>query len=191
MRSRTALLVVLLAALALPAGAAAGGGRYAFDGGTPSERAQVRAALEASSFDWNVVPARIVIHVRRGIASEATPGQVWLDAGLVDTGSFAWGVVQHEYAHQIDYFVLTDADRAAIQSLLGGDAWCGGEPATHDDNTCERFATAVAWAYWPSARNAFDPSNCTDETWLRANPLRGLLATILGVRNPFRALTLR
>ena len=191
MRCRPACLVLSLAALALPSGAAAAGARMSFDGGTAAERAQVRSALEASSFDWSVVPQRIVVHLQRGIASQAAPGEIWLDAGLVDTGRFSWGVIQHEFAHQIDFLVLTDDDRAAVQALLGGAQWCfGGESYAHDDNGCERFATAVAWAYWPSFQNVFDPSACPDETWLRAAALRALLAQRLGVRNPFRALTL-
>ena len=188
MRSRTAS--VLAAAcfgtlLALPAAASASGGRYTFDGGTPAQRSEVRAALQASSLDWNVVPGRIVIHIRRGIGSQATPGEVWLDASLLDAGAYSWAVVQHEYAHQIDYLLLTDADRAALTALLGGTAWCsGGEALAHDDNTCERFATSVAWAYWPSPENAFDPAQDPGEHWLRPAPLRALLAGLLGAKRP-------
>ena len=60
-RVSLSLLVSLLAVLALAGTAAAGGGTYVFDGGTPIQRAQVRAALEASAFDWNLVPARVTI----------------------------------------------------------------------------------------------------------------------------------
>lgn len=189
MRCRPACLLVILAVLALPSGAAAAGGRYAFDGGSSAERATVRAALDASSFDWSIVQQRIVVHIQRGIASQAAPGQIWLDAGLLDTGTFAWGVVQHEFAHQVDFLVLNDAQRAAIQSVLGGSVWCyGGESFTHDDNACERFATAVAWAYWPSPKNVFDPAQAQDEPWLHAAPLRDLLAGALGVPSPLRGL---
>jgi hypothetical protein len=172
--------------LAFPAIASAGGGRYVFDGGTQTERAQIQAALQASTFDWNIVPGQITIHVQRGIASQASPGQIWLDASLLDAGRYSWAVIQHEYAHQVDYLVLTDADRAALQALLGGTSWCsGGEALAHDDNSCERFATSVAWAYWPSPQNAFDPGQTSGETWLRPAPLRTLLASLLGVRDPY------
>jgi hypothetical protein len=172
--------------LLFPAIASAGGGRYVFDGGTQAERAQVRAALQASTFDWNIVPGQITIHVERGVASQAAPGQIWLEAGLLDAGRYSWAVIQHEYAHQVDYLVLTDSDRAALQALLGGTSWCsGGEGFAHDANACERFATSIAWAYWPSPQNAFDPGQTTDEGWLRSAPLRTLLGSLLGVRDPY------
>jgi hypothetical protein len=172
--------------LLLPGRAAAAGGHYSFDGGTPAQRGQVRAALEASTFEWDVVPGTIAIHIRRGIGSQATPGEIWLDADLLDAGAFSWGVVQHEYAHQVDYLVLTASDRDQIQALLGGSSWCsGGEGMAHDGNTCERFATAVSWAYWPSARNAFDPAQAQGESWVRPAPLRALLERLIGVSDPY------
>jgi hypothetical protein len=188
---RCGLTSVLAAAclgilLSFPAIASGGGGRYVFDGGTQTERAQVRAALQASTFDWNIVPGQITIHVQRGIASQAAPGEIWLDASLVDAGRYSWAVIQHEYAHQVDYLVLTAADRVALQTLLGGTSWCsGGEGFGHDDNACERFATSVAWAYWPSPQNAFDPGQTADEGWLRPAQLRALLGSLLGVRDPY------
>src|SRR2546423_8681515 len=144
--------------LVVPASALAGGGRYSFDGGTAAERGQVRAALQASSFDWNVVPVRIAIHIQRGVASQASPGQIWLDASLLDAGAYSWAVVQHEFAHQVDWLVLTDADRAALQAPLGGSSWGpSGEGLSHDDNPCEAFATSIALAYRPSPHNASPP----------------------------------
>lgn len=58
---------LVLAALALPGQALAGGGNYVFDGGSAKERATVRAALEASSFNWGLVPGPVTIHVAREI----------------------------------------------------------------------------------------------------------------------------
>jgi hypothetical protein len=186
MRRRHACLLALVSAVTLCAHAGASGGRYVFDGGTAAQRDEVRRALQASAFDWDLVPGRVTIHIRRGIMSEAAPRQIWLDAGLLDTGTFSWGVIQHEFAHQIDYLLLTEADRTALQALLGGQAWCtGAEGLGHDDNACERFATSLSWAYWPSPQNVFDPAKNRDEPWLRASPLRALLASLLGVRDPF------
>jgi hypothetical protein len=187
---RVAKLVLGLACvgvlLLLPGRAAAAGGHYSFDGGTPAERGQVRSALEASTFDWDVVPGTIAIHIRRGIGSQATPGEIWLDADLLDAGSWSWGVVQHEYAHQVDYLLLTPSDRSQIQAVLGGSSWCfGGEAMAHDDNTCERFATAISWAYWPSAQNAFNPAQASGEGWLRPAPLRALLGHLVGAADPY------
>jgi hypothetical protein len=53
---RHIVLLVALAALFVTAKAQAGGGAYVFSGGSEAARAQVRAALEASSFDWGLVP---------------------------------------------------------------------------------------------------------------------------------------
>lgn len=148
---------LLVAAMLVPSVGRATGGRYAFAGGTPRQQAEVARALEASSFDWDIVPARITIHIQRGIPSQATPGQIWLDADLLDAGSFAWGVVQHEYAHQVDFFLLTPPARARLLRELGGTAWCAQTEVRRDQLGCERFASAVAWAYWPSAENCMRP----------------------------------
>ena len=156
----TALVLVLTCV----APASAGGGRYVFAGGTAHEQAQVRAALEASSFDWGLVPQLITIHIAPGLDTYALPGQMMLDADLLDSGRFAWGVVQHEYAHQVDFFVLDDAARARLAVALGGSSWW--QPGTweaHGDLTGERFASSLAWAYWPSAENVMRPESIEDE----------------------------
>ena len=184
-RLRFALLVAL-SVLAFAGSAHASGGNYVFAGGTAAQQREVRSALQASSFDWGLVPGSVAIHVRRGIVSHASPGEIWLDASLLDAGSFAWAVVQHEYAHQVDYLLLTDADRARLEALLGGSAWCTGpEGLAHDDNACERFATAVAWAYWPAPANAFAPASGAVDSWLQPGPLRLMLAGMLGARDPY------
>lgn len=151
---------VLLAALAFSPGAYARGGNYVFDGGTRAEQGQATAALDASTFDFSVVRAPVTIHIGRGLLSSAAPGQVWLDADLLDAGRFSWGVVQHEYGHQVDFSVLTDSDRAQLQQLLGGSAWCSG--AAHGELTCERFADLISWAYWTSPDNALRPAGKAD-----------------------------
>ena len=159
MLKRVVLPVVL--ALAFAPSALASGGNYVFDGGTHAEQAQVRFALEASSFDWSLVPGPITIHIARGAASHAAPGAIWLDAGLLDAGRFSWGVVQHEYAHEVDFALLTDPMRTQLHQLLHGTAWWGGEG--HAELDCERFANALAWAYWPSADNVMKPQSANDE----------------------------
>ena len=113
-------LAVLTAAacLAFPAATAGAGGAgsYMFDGGTRKERETVVAALRASSFDWSVVPGPIAIHIVDGEPSRSIPHEIWLDADLLDAGEFAWGVVQHEYAHQVDYLLFDEAQRALLDS---------------------------------------------------------------------------
>jgi opacity protein-like surface antigen len=95
-RALPSILAVIAAATLTFAGSAqAAGGNYVFDGGTQAEQQQVRAGLNASSFDWSLVPSQITIHIGRGIStSYALPGQIWLDANLLDSGRFAWGTVQ-------------------------------------------------------------------------------------------------
>jgi hypothetical protein len=148
------LLMSVVVALVVAPGALAAGGNYTFDGGTRAEQAQVRSGLNASSFNWGVVPGPIVIHIGRVDGPHAAPGQIWLDASLLDSGRFSWGVIQHEYAHQVDFALLTDPMRARLGTLLGGSSWWSGP---HDSLACERFADALAWAYWPSPDNVLRP----------------------------------
>jgi hypothetical protein len=161
----TAVGALALTILIAPSRAEAVGGRYAVDGGTVAERRVVVRALEVSSFDWSLVPARIQIHVRRSVDSAASPGEIWLDADLLDAGTFAMGVVQHEYAHQVDYFLLSDAQRQSLLAALGGDTWCDPVPVKdHDSYGCERFASTLAWAYWMSPANCMKPVRPGDES---------------------------
>jgi hypothetical protein len=172
-----------LLALAFAPGALASGGNYAFDGGTRGEQAQVRAALEVSSFNWSLVPGQVTIHIGRDSFSRAAPGAIWLDAGLLDSGRFAWGVVQHEYAHQVDFALLTDPMRAQLHQLLHGTSWWGGEG--HSELDCERFANALAWAYWPSPDNVMKPQSANDEGGQVAPAaFRAALAGLLGFSPP-------
>jgi hypothetical protein len=169
----TALLLVL----AFAPSAFASGGRYVIDGGTRAEQSQVRAALNASSFDWNVVPGPVTIHIGRGESPRATAGQIWLDANLLDAGRFSWGVVQHEYAHQIDFGLLDDSMRTRLHLVLGGSSWWGAE---HSQADCERFADAVAWSYWQSPDNVMRPDSSSDEGGQVAPArFRSLLDTLL------------
>jgi hypothetical protein len=158
-RARALILLGLIAAATLvpPVGRAVGG-RYAFAGGTPHQQSEVRRALAASSFDWSVVPARITIHIAPVPTSFAVPGAIWLDTALLNAGALAWGVVQHEYAHQIDFFLLRDGSRSLLQRELDATAWCPDVPVGRDSLGCERFASAVAWAYWPSPDNVMRTS---------------------------------
>ena len=60
----------------------------------PSERSTVRAALDASSFDWGVVPKQVTIHVGRYGVSRATPGTSGSTAGCsppaASPGRLSW-----------------------------------------------------------------------------------------------------
>lgn len=180
-RRKLQLLVpasLIVAAMLVPSVGRATGGRYAFAGGTPRQQAEVARALAASSFDWDVVPARVTIHIRRGVLSHATPGEIWLDADLLDAGSVAWGVVQHEYAHQVDFFLLTPPARARLLGRLGATVWCAQTDVRRDQLGCERFASALAWAFWPSADNCMRPEGARPAWTARFRKLvSGLIET--------------
>jgi len=175
-RTKSLGVLVVAALLSAPAGAAARQQHLALAGGTSRERAQVVAALTASSFNWQLVPAQIAIHIARGVPSRATPGEIWLDADLLDAGMFAWGVVQHEYAHQVDFFLLDASARALLLRRLGGTVWCNAQPERRTELGCERFASTLAWAYWPSRENCMRPA--TARAFTRAQ-FRILLSRLL------------
>ena len=174
--------VAALVSLLAPCVAQASGGDYAIHGGSAQERGQVRAALEASSFDWSIVPERIAITITRGGDSSASPGRIVLDANLLDAGRFSWGVVQHEYAHQVDFFLLDDSKRALLSAALEASTWWDAPAALqHSELGCERFASTLAWAYWPSIDNTMKPLSPNDEAGALPAPLfRRLLARLLG-----------
>jgi hypothetical protein len=181
------LRIFLLAAVAALVFAHAGtaraaGGNYRFDGGTAAHRAQVRQALKASSFNWSLVKQQITIHIVRGAVSHATPGEIWLDAGLLESGRFGWATVQDEYAHQVDFFLLTPEIRSELRLALNAKAWCyeDGSIQAHGDQGCELFSSMLPWAYWTSADNAYRPTSKADESAAMAPAkFRALLARVL------------
>jgi hypothetical protein len=180
------LLVTLVSAVAfglLSQSALAAGGSYTFAGGTAQEQATVRSALGASSFNWSLIPSTITVHIGTYGNSYSIQGSVYFDASLLDSGRFAWGVVQHEFAHQVDFFLLDDTKRAQLNTLLGGKDWCYSVPGLkHSDYGCERFASELAWAYWPSPDNSLKPASSQDEAGaLPIAQFRAVLAQLLGV----------
>jgi hypothetical protein len=185
--ARTCLVttLVLLVALlsAAPGTSLARGSSYVFDGGTPAQRRQVDRALAVSTFPWNKVRATITIHIDRGSRSEALPGHIWLDADLLDSGQFSWGTIQHEYAHQVDFFLFSDGTRARLLRDLGGREWCYAVPdLPHEQYGCERFASTLAWAYWPSSSNSMRPESPSDESAaMRPQAFRTLMAGLLEI----------
>src|SRR6185295_4400716 len=113
MRRFTLLLAAAVLAAVLAQSALAAGGSYTFAGGTPRQQATVRSALSVSSFDWDVLPAPVVVHI----------------------------------------------------AALGGSDWCYGvQGLAHAAYGCERFASELAWAYWPSADNSMSPATTHGES---------------------------
>ncbi len=186
LRALRAAFACALITLAVTGTARAAGGNYSFDGGTPAEQQEVRRALDASSFPWGVVPGKVTIHIAAGIPVQSTPGQIWLDANLVDSGTFSWGLVQHEYGHQVDFLMLSDSLRQALTSVLGGKTWCWGSETglAHADYGCERFASTLAWSFWPSPDNVLAPEATSDESAaLPPAQFRALLGAVLKAQN--------
>ena len=187
MRRRLCIALLLVPAAVWPGAATAA---YSIDGGTPAEHATVRTALAASSFPWQIVPAHVHIHIQPGVLSHAVPGEIWLDSHLLDAGRFSWAIVQHEFAHQVDFFLLNDGDRAELTSRLGGTSWWNSTryalapdgSLAHGELTAERFASTLTWAYWPSRANVLRPESPTDESAaLLPAQFRALLASLLGL----------
>jgi hypothetical protein len=174
------IAVLAVVAAVLVSSASAAGRRLTIAGGTTREQSQVGAALRASLFDWSVLPQPVTIRIKRGAASSATPGEIVLDASLLDAGSFSWGVIQHEFAHEVDFLVLDDADRVRLQAALGASSWWPADGLAHPQLGCERFASTLAWAYWPSRANVMRPASTSDEAGsLAPAAFRTLLDSIL------------
>jgi len=174
-------LAVLLAAAAVAAPASGADGRFAIEGGTAREQAQVRAAIGASTFDWSVLPSPVTIRIAEAGASSSSPGLVVLDADLLDAGRLSWGVVLHELAHQVDFLLFDDAVRARLAAELGAESWWPEPGVAHGALGCERFASTLAWAFWPSRDNVMRPVSPADESAAMApGAFRTLLAALLG-----------
>jgi hypothetical protein len=162
---KVAALLACIAAV-VPGGARAVGGSYDIEGGTALQRTQVVRALTASSFDWDVVAARITVHLARGVDSRSEPGHVWLDTDLLSAGVFSWAIVQDEFAHQVDFLLFDDATRRQLTAALGARTWChAGRPGLdHSQYGCERFASTLVWSFWQSKQNAYRPRGADDES---------------------------
>jgi hypothetical protein len=177
-------ITALFCALVIAPQALGSGGHYTFSGGTSYERTQVRQALRVSAFNWSLVEPLVTVQIAPGLESVAVPGKISLDARLLDAGKFSWGVVQHEYAHQVDFLLLDDETRAPFAALLGGQTWShdvAGLP--HSAYGCERFASTLAWAYWPSAQNSMRPLWRGDESAaMKPARFRALLGRVLAQR---------
>ena len=138
-------MLAALFALLVPANAEARGGSYTFSGGSELARAEVQNALEASAFDWDLVAEPVTIQIVDCGCAGARPGVIVLDETLLESTpygrAYTWGIVQHEYAHQVWCFTLGDAQRRFLQEKLGGADLCYEQPGLpHDAHACERFA---------------------------------------------------
>jgi hypothetical protein len=134
------------------------------EGGSAHARAQVARALAASDFDWSTIRARVTVHIG-DFESRSTAGHVWLNERLLTSGTFSWGVVLHEFAHQVDFLMLDAADRERLRTAFGVAEWFPGRARLrHEAYGCERFASTFAWSFWPSRANSMRPSAVGDES---------------------------
>jgi hypothetical protein len=163
------LLATCAVALTLAAPALASGGHYTVDGGTEFEQAQVRLALDVSKFDFDQVPDLIRIHIQPGETTESLPGDIWVGADWFKLTPTTWGFIQHEYAHQLDFFVLTAAQRAEAATLLGASRWDFDGELAHEDYGAERFASLLAYTFWPERTSAESPELDADTRAALAN----------------------
>jgi hypothetical protein len=121
------------------------------------------------------------------------PGIVVLDETMLASSpygrAYAWGIVQHEFAHQVWWYALNDELRSELQSLLGGGDLCYEQPGLpHEAHSCELFASTLSWAYWPVAGNPMQA-----EKVMGARQFRRLLGRMLGLspRLSFTRLAMR
>lgn len=187
------LLGFFIAAGGAVAGEAwAAGGRYLVYGGTAEQQGQVRFALEVSTFDWGIVGKPVVIHITPGGGVFATRGHIWIPASVVDGSPKSWLEIQGEYAHQVDFFVLSDPVRRKFQALLGGSAWWyTSSLRPPEEYTSERFASLLAWAYWPGPQKSLPMRwKSGDSLAVLAARFRALMQKLVGVPDPAGGATL-
>lgn len=154
------LTAAVVAALAFVGAAEAKGGNYEIVGATPTQQATIRDALEVSEFNWSVVPARITIRVSPDLANQAESvrGEIRIQSSFLDWGISAWASIQHEYAHQVDYYLLDNGRRDEALRVLGLPFPWRDLSRPHDERGVEHFATMLSVAYWPSVLNLLRPT---------------------------------
>jgi hypothetical protein len=184
----SSFVLVALALVAVPT-AAGRGGHYRFDGGTAAERKQVVDALNVSAFKWSVVSWTVTIHIRPTSWSASTqetlgyavPRQIYLSAKLLDEpGRYSWGYVQHEYAHQVDLARFDDATRKRLNYLLVGKTWWWHPGIPHGAAGAERFASTLAFTYWPSPDNVLDTWAQNESRAMLPGPFKKLMRSLVG-----------
>ncbi|HET8894017.1 MAG TPA: hypothetical protein VFM96_07975 [Gaiellaceae bacterium] len=84
-----AIAAAIACSLRATQAATSSGGNYTIDGCSQFERSQVVQALDTSTFNWSRVPGPVTIHIGNVGNSHSAPGEIWLDAGLLDKWTFA------------------------------------------------------------------------------------------------------
>lgn len=183
------LAVASLAALALVPQASAYGGRYRIEGGTTYERQQVVQALDISGFNWSVVPWTVRITITTGTLTlggfdaggVSPPRHITLRADALDQGVRSWGLVQHEYAHQVDEARFNDSIRKRLTYTFLAKTWWWRPGMSHSKAGAERFASTLAWTYWPSPDNILGARDEYEEARAMApGPFKRLMRILVG-----------
>jgi hypothetical protein len=177
---RHLVLLAALVVLALPGKAGAADVALEFSGGSNAARGEVIAALEASAFDWSLIARPVTVQIFDCGCAGSRPGVVVLDETMLASSpygrAYTWGIVQHEFAHQVWWYALDDGRRSELQALLGGADLCYEQLGLpHDAHACELFASTLSWAYWRVAGNPMQA-----EKAMGAWQFRRLLARMLG-----------
>jgi hypothetical protein len=183
---RHLVLLAALAALVLPGKAGAADVALEFSGGSDTARAEVIAALDASAFDWSLIGRPVTVQIFECGCAGSRPGVVVLDETMLASSpygrAYTWGIVQHEFAHQVWWYALDDERRSELQALLGGRDLCYEQPGLpHDAHACELFASTMTWAYWPVAGNPMQA-----EKVMGARSFRRLLSRLLAIEARLR-----
>jgi hypothetical protein len=152
-----------------------------FSGGSDAARAEVVAALDASAFDWSVIGRPVSVQILDCGCAGSRPGVVVLDEEMLSSSpygrAYTWGIVQHEFAHQVWWYALDDGRRSELRQVLGGAELCYEQLGVpHDAHACELFASTLGWAYWPVPGNPMQGEKVT-----RARSFRRLMSGLLGI----------
>ena len=98
----------------------------------------------------------------------------------------ACGAFQHSHHGSViwvspDGPLVDQSARRELIAALHAKSWCYEKAGVAaGDQACERFAAALAWAYWPVAANSLKPRSASD--WSAAIPataFRVLLGQLL------------
>ena len=180
--------VAVIAALAIVPEAGAYGGRYRIEGGTKYERQQVVQALDVSGFNWSVVPWLVRITIRAGrlttggveAGGVSPPRHITLRADQLDQGIRSWGLVQHEYAHQVDFALFNSSIRKRLTYLLMAETWWWKPGMAHSQAGAERFASTLAFTYWPSPDNMLGTYSFEESRAMAMGPFKKLMRELMG-----------
>ncbi len=147
----TRLLCLLLALVFTPP-ALASGGHYTFSGGSSFDVRRYGQALRVSAFNWSLLEQVVTVRIAPGLASGAIPGRITPDAPTRQRRIFVACRAARVRASGGLLPARRCGARAVCREARGPDVVSGRGRLPHGAYGCERFASTLAWAYWPSAQ---------------------------------------